>query len=300
MNNAPSLTLLFIVEPPRYQYYACYLAASIREHLPKSVNLIGYCPEHRFDELDRAAIETLRRMGCPVRPFRAEARFSPDYPHGNKILAALEPCETDFAGFVDSDVLFLNARALDGLLREGCVSASVAASMYWAPQSIWTDIYGAFEMEVPKERVRLMRDTRFERIPYYSSGFVIYPRHSENADHASFPETWYETAQRIDAITGLENKRPYLDQMSLPIAIKRAGMKWNQIPEEQHYILGGTLRGQPFPSDQGITTVHYRHWDILKENKLAAKGYEGLQNQVGVRQVSRIWEVDAPPGITEN
>lgn len=38
---APSLTLFFIVEPPRYQHLACYLAASIREHLPPEIELVG-------------------------------------------------------------------------------------------------------------------------------------------------------------------------------------------------------------------------------------------------------------------
>jgi hypothetical protein len=31
----PSLSLIFIVEPPIYQYLACYLAASIRRAMPE-------------------------------------------------------------------------------------------------------------------------------------------------------------------------------------------------------------------------------------------------------------------------
>ncbi|MGB0799982.1 MAG: hypothetical protein ACPGRD_11760, partial [Planktomarina sp.] len=54
---APSLTLFFIVEAPQYQYMACYLAASIRQNMPAEVKLVGYCPSHKMDELDPAAIE---------------------------------------------------------------------------------------------------------------------------------------------------------------------------------------------------------------------------------------------------
>ena len=108
-----------------------------------------------------------------------------------------------------------------------------------------------------------------------------------------------ETAQRIDAIEGLENKRPYLDQMSLPLAIRRAGLKWNELPEEYHFILGGTLRGKPFPDDRDIFAVHYRKWDVLKENGLAAGGYKGLLEQVGTRRVSWIWKQPVPEGIAE-
>ena len=44
----PTITLFFIVEPPMYQYIACYLAASIRRHLDPEILLVGYCPAHRM------------------------------------------------------------------------------------------------------------------------------------------------------------------------------------------------------------------------------------------------------------
>jgi hypothetical protein len=299
MAKSPSLTLFFIVEAPSYQYMACYLAASIRNHLPADVELVGYCPEETMGDIDPAAIETLRRMRCEVRPMKTQGRFLPPYPHGNKILACLEPRDTDFSGFVDSDVLFIRDNTLANIVKDGCVSASVAASMYWAPQKIWGSIYGAFDMDVPEERVMLMRDRRRPRIPYYSSGFVTFPEQHRTADGQSFPEVWMDTAQKIDAIVGLENKRPYLDQMSLPVAIRRAGLSWNELPEEQHYILGGILRGKPFPTDRDIYTVHYRKWELLTENGLAPQGYGGLQKQVATRRVSGIFDRPLPAGIPE-
>ena len=35
------LSIIFIVEPPHYQYMACYLVASIRRYLKSPVELIG-------------------------------------------------------------------------------------------------------------------------------------------------------------------------------------------------------------------------------------------------------------------
>ena len=170
------LTLFFIVEPPNYQYMACYLAASIRRYLSHDVKLVGYCPEHRMNALDPAAIETLRRMRCDIRPLQTKGRFDPEYPHGNKILACLEPRDTAFSGFMDSDILFIRNTSLESFMTPGQVSASVAASMYWAPQTVWNTIYGALDMQIPEERVELMRDKRKPMIPYYSSGFVLFPR----------------------------------------------------------------------------------------------------------------------------
>ncbi len=292
-----SLTLFFIVEPPSYQYMACYLAASIRQHFPSDVELVGYCPANRMGEVDPAAIETLRRMRCEVRPFETEGKFNPAYPHGNKLLACLEPRETDYSGFVDSDVLFIRDNAVENLVQPGHVSASVAASMYWAPQTVWKKIYAGLGMTVPKERVMLMRDKRKPMVPYYSSGFVLFPEGKLEGLDQTFPEVWMETAQSIDAIEDLDNKRPYLDQMSLPLAIKRAGLNWNELVEEQHFILGGSLRGQPFPKDRKIYTVHYRKWDVLKENELSEHGYKALRRQTGTRRVSKIWGCELPEGI---
>lgn len=297
MAKASTLTLFFIVEAPSYQYLACYLAASIRNHMPKATKLVGYCPAHKMAELDPAAVETLRRMGCEVRPMQTEGQFSPDYPHGNKLLACLQERDTDFSGFMDSDVLMIRDNKLANIGKKGHVSASVAASMYWAPQTIWEKIYGAFDMEVPQERVMLMRDKRKPMIPYFSSGFVVFPEQHRSKDGQSFPQVWMDTAQTIDAIKDLDNKRPYLDQMSLPIAINRAGLKWNELPEEQHFILGGSLRGQPFPEDREIYTVHYRKWDVLKENGLGEHGYNGLKQQVGTRRVSWVFKQALPEGI---
>lgn len=297
MTTPPSLTLFFIVEPPSYQYLACYLAASIRNHLPADVELVGYCPAHRMSEVDPNVIETLRRMRCDVRSFSAENRFDPAYPHGNKLLACLEPRSTAFSGFVDSDVLFLQDNQIGNLISDGCVSASVAASMYWARQTIWDTIYSAFDMEIPDDRVTLMRDRRKPMIPYYSSGFVTFPEQYRTPEGLSFPQVWMETAQTIDGIEGLENKRPYLDQMSLPLAIQRAGLTWRELPEEQHFILGGQMRGQGLPADRKIYTVHYRKWDVLKESGLSEQGYDELRKQVGTRRVSWIGKQPLPAGI---
>lgn len=283
-----SITFFFIVEPPHYQNMACYLASSIRTFAEGDVRLVGYCPAHRYAEIDRDVMDALRVMNCEVRPFEAEGRFATAYPHGNKILAALEPRDTAFSAFLDSDVLMIRPQQVDRLCIPGAVAASPAASMYWAQRDIWDLIYGAFGMPLPEERIYLMRQKNRQRLPYYSSGFVVFPEQFRTEDGLSFPEVWMQTAQIVDQIDGLENKRPYLDQMSLPVAIKRAGLSWHELMERQHYILGGILRGKPFPEDEDITLVHYRSWEILTENGLSDIGYTCLKKQIGSRRISGI------------
>ncbi len=286
---SPRLTVFFIVEPPRFDLMACHLAASLREQFGDTVALVGYCPDTKIDLISAEVIEVLRRMGCEVRPFKVEGRFTPEYPHGNKLLATLEPRDTEFSAFFDSDILCLRPNAVENIVKEGHVSLTPAASMVWGNSQTWEMIYAACGMAVPEDRIRLMRQSgKRERIPYFSSGLFTFPEQHRNDAGKSFPEVWMEMAQILDANPDVPGRRPYLDQISLPLAIKRAGLKWNILPEEQHYILGGSLRGEPLPTDREIFTIHYRKWEIIKEIGLSKTGKDMLERHAGVRRIDHV------------
>ena len=280
----PELTFAYIVEPPDYQFMACSLLASIRTQFGPEVAAVGYCPAHRMDELHPSVRVAHDRMGAEIRPMVTEGMWDTPYPHGNKILAAREPRDSRFSAFVDSDVLFLRPNAPGALCREGHVSCSVAASLLWAGDEIWDVIWPALGLEVPTERVQLMRRGQQDRVPYFSAGLVVFPEDGPGR----FPDVWYDTARAIDRIETLENRRPYLDQMSLPVAIRRAGLDWNILPEEQHFILGGKIRGKPVPEDREIFTVHYRNIGVLRETGLLAESRAMLKAQTGEKYVRRL------------
>jgi hypothetical protein len=293
---SPRLTVFFIVEPPRYEQMACYLAGSLRQQFGQSVALVGYCPDTKIDTVSKDVIAVLAKLDCEVRPFKVEGRFSPDYPHGNKILATLEPRETEFSAFFDSDVLCLRPNKIENIVKEGHVSLTPAASMVWGKGETWNLIYQTCGMPVPEDRIRLMRQKGArERVPYFSSGLFSFPEQHRNAEGKSFPECWMDLAQLIDKNEEIPGRRPYLDQISLPLAIQKAGLSWNILPEEQHFILGGSLRGEPLPEDREIFTVHYRKWDILKEVGLARQAKRMLEKQAGVRRLDQISQGDTEP-----
>ncbi|MCJ8332624.1 MAG: hypothetical protein MJH10_00005 [Epibacterium sp.] len=184
---------------------------------------MGYCPAHRISELHPGVYRAHEMMGAEIRTFDTSKRFSPPYPHGNKILAALEKRDTAYSMFVDSDVLFLRNNSPRNLVVPGRVSCSMAASMLWAEQGIWDLIYGALEMEIPPWRYRLMRRSKGKVVPYFSFGLVAFPE-QDTTGGGRFPDVWYETAQIVDRVGELKKRRPYLDQMTLPAAIRRAGL----------------------------------------------------------------------------
>jgi hypothetical protein len=123
----PPLTFVYIVEPPDYEVMACMLLASIRENFPADVAAIGYCPEHRMRELQPGVLRAHEMLGAEIRPMRTEGMWDTPYPHGNKIIAAMQPRDSDYSAFVDSDVVFLEPNTPKALVRAGHVSCSVAA-----------------------------------------------------------------------------------------------------------------------------------------------------------------------------
>lgn len=282
----PRLTFVYIVEPPEYQMMACMLLASIREYFGPEVAAIGYCPEHRMGELNPGVLLAHERAGAEIRPMKTLGMWDEPYPHGNKIIAAMQPRDSEFSAFIDSDVLFIAPNSPENLVKDGHVSCSVAASMNWGEQSVWDRIYGQFDMPVPTERVRLMRRTRQDVVPYFSAGLVVFPEDAGGANR--FPDVWYDTARRLDRDTELSGRRPYLDQMTLPLAIRRAGLDWNILPEEQHYILGGLMRGKPLPEDLELFTVHYRNTKVLREVGLMHRGRQMMRRRLGAGFMTKL------------
>ena len=283
---APRLTVYYIVEPPDYQVMACYLSASLREQFGDTVALVGYCPAAKIDLVHPEVKAVLAKLGCDLRTFEVEGRFTPAYPHGNKILATLEPRDTEFSCFMDSDVLCIKPNDVANIVMAGHVSLTPAASMGWGKQSAWDAIYAAADMDKPTDRVRLMKQkNKNDKMPYFSSGLFSFPEQYRTPEGKSFPQVWMEVAQVLDAKADVPSKRPYLDQMSLPLAIRKAGLDWNILPDVQHFILGGRVRGDPLPADRDVYTVHYRQWPVLKEIGLAGVAKQMLEKQAGLKKL---------------
>ena len=290
--TTPSLTLFFVVEPPDYLYMACHLAASIRAHMPPEVVLIGYCPAHRWADMHPAAVEVLRRLRCEIRPIETAGRFDPPYPHGNKILAALAPKQTDFAAFLDSDMLMVHPCTVGELVRPNAVG--VVPTVQGPDPSVWLMLHGIFGMQMPSAGDAITSDDHDQ--PGFDTGLIVIDEAHRSADGRRFAELWMDTAQAIDAAPGIDNRRLYLDQMSLPIAIRRAGMDRATLDERYNYSIGGILRGKPMPQNTP-TIVHYRKREILREAGLDTLADQLLAGQVGTRRVRWIFQAPLPPGI---
>jgi hypothetical protein len=281
------LTIFFIVEPPKYENMGCYLAASIRCQFDEPIKLVGYCPNASIGKMDPKALAIYKALNVDIRPFETAGRFDPPYPHGNKMLAALEPRDTPYSAFMDSDMLFIRPNTTDQMFKAGHVSAAPATSMYWSGQKIWKDIYAACDIKMPEDRIWLARQRRRKLMPYFNAGLIVFPEGPVAPTGETFVKVWNRLALEIDKID-IVKKRPYLDQMSLPLAIRAAGLDWNILPDEQHYILGGSLRGEPLPEDKDIKMIHYRNMKVLREIKYMNLAKIMLEKTTGVRRPNQM------------
>ncbi|WP_339765108.1 hypothetical protein [uncultured Sulfitobacter sp.] len=285
--SVPNLSIFFVVDPPKYQDMGCYLAASIRTHFDEDLDLIGYCPAETIADMDPYALAIYKKLNVDIRPIDTAGVFDPPYPHGNKMVAAMQPRRTPYSAFMDSDMLFIGANTSDNIIKSGHVSVAPATSMMWSGQDIWPHIYSACDMPLPEERIWLSRQRRKKLMPYFNAGLIVFPEGPVTDEGETFVEVWMRLAQIIDQVD-LIKKRPYLDQMSLPLAIRAAALDWNILPEEQHYILGGKLRGKPLPDNMDIKMIHYRNMKVLKEVGMLRKAKSMLEQHVGERRFDKI------------
>lgn len=212
---------------------AAMLAASIRHVLGEGavVHVAVAQPAERWGELAAPTLRLMDEVGARLVPVRN--RVDPDYPHGNKI-GALEAVHGPCA-FLDSDMMLLQPFVTHWSLLACDAAAKVAdLDTFGRGGGNWRAAYRTFDLPVSEHTV-VASESGERMTPYYNAGFV-YVR-----DGAAFARMWTETAIALDANPAVRNKRPWLDQISLPIACERLG--WRVSDADERLNFPGHLKG---------------------------------------------------------
>lgn len=214
--TAPTVALIYVIDPPALTIQAILLSASVRRHLP-GADVIAYCPEEKIGMVPPQLREFLAHTRTQLATMPTEGAFSPRYKQGNKLLAAAQPRPHDFTIFLDTDIVAWRPFDPAEMIEAGAVSASPEGRFTWGkPAGHWETAYSALGLPVPDDRIRLARTGAISP-PYFNAGVVGFP--------SGFGKAWLETAQELDreehAVPG---RRPWLDQIALPIAMRLAGL----------------------------------------------------------------------------
>ena len=250
-----------MIEPGYLEWQGILLIASLLEYKSDDGDIIAYCREERMSGLKVDTQEFLRASNVEVRPLSNP--FSPPYPQGNKIAAAVAHGPDRNFVFLDTDVMVLKAANFSKIVKQGVFSAA-AGKKAWPERddhrSTWERAYQVCDVPFDFDAESLN-----ERAPYFNAGVVGF------AAGDNLAKEWLDVALALDN-TDLPDRRPWLDQVSLPIAVKRKSLKVKPLPK----IWNRGLNNQLKLSDATIIG-HYHRARRLKQHRLISRTNALLQ-----------------------
>ncbi len=272
------LSIIFVLDLPGIDEWSIPLLCSLKIHAPKDAALTAYVPDRKWPFLTPSVKALLKETGVETRlfpPDRGRRLFATRYPHGNKIVACLM-AEEQARGrvlFLDTDV-FLNAPLdADALFGDTPVAVCPAEYNSFSSRSkVWGPIYGLFGLDLPP-RDRVAQRSGIGMFPYYNAGVIGFDA------AAGFAGVWAETAAKIDHEAKGFDKRPWLDQIALPVALARMGMPVRELAPDWNFSLNGGEAGRDLED-----TVRIAHWHwvrFLKYPRTHARCLEILREVLG-------------------
>ena len=264
MKKTRSICFSFMCQAGELELKALLLVASLRHHnLDINAELIAAIPdENLWGEVSQSTKSLLTRLGVKLQS--VVSPFGKEYPIGNKFSALGVVTDADVTVFLDSDILCLRAFdeqdfATDGLLAK---PADLNTFSYDAEQ--WQQAYKLYNLELPDERVLSSVSSEL-MLPYFNAGVIAV------ANGPIFGQQWLQVANKIDADESITNKRPWLDQIALPITAKKMSFSFNCFTEQ--YNFPAHLR--PLIAGELPTLCHY-HWPAVVEQEAELTKLVGL------------------------
>lgn len=277
------VAVYFVVEGRHLEAQAVVLAASLRRHNGARDRLIAYRPAGAPELLPvtRAALDAL---DVDTRSFDVpDNMWKKPFPHGNKLLASIQPREEDGHVFLDTDMIC--ARPLDfaDVLAPGTVSVVPEGVPSWGKDNDrWERAYAHFDLPLPQERVRLTRRRRIEFYPYFNAGMIAF---GSDTGRPTFPELWLVTARDIDWHCRVAKKRPWLDQIALPITFARFDVPYRVLPDTWNF----SISDRAFEPDATPTLIHYHSFRYTHAWPQARREMEGLAHTLGNDLARRLY-----------
>lgn len=225
-----SLTMVFVVHAGELEIKSAVLAASLRKRFGFSMDIIAACPSGKADwgVPSDASRRLYERLGIPLLPM--DSPFGPEYPIGNKFSAlALGPA-VGHTLFLDSDMICVDAFEADMLCRFDAALKPADMALVAKQNDYWQRIYAHAGSALPGDRV--VTTCSGEAMPaYYNAGFILV------RDARRFAEVWYRLAERVHTDPLITNKMPWLDQLTLPVALHALNYKTRALSERFNYPL---------------------------------------------------------------
>jgi len=255
--------IFFVADGARLEWQSWLLAASLAQaHDGRDgVHLYAYAGPDWLPQIGPVTRAIYTEAAVDLRPLPLAPDWAKPYPHGNKIVAATDRRGAGRGIFLDTDMICLRPLTDLSDLPDTHVAAAPEGRPTWGPDDRWQRAYEHFGLPLPAERVRLMRGKRPEHLPYFNAGLVAMPE-TARADGKRFADHWLETALDFDHRCAIAHKRPWLDQITLPLTMARFGYTAHVLDESWNHAL--SHRGSAIADTPDVHVLHYHRCMFLE------------------------------------
>lgn len=236
----PAESIIFVVDGKKLEAMSVVLAASLaRQHDPAAVQLIAYVSAAYAPLLEPATRALFAACRVRIDPLPSgEGMWKKPYPHGNKLLACASPRSSRRTTFLDTDMVCqAPITGIPGADPHEVYAVPEGKPTWGKDGDAWERAYRFFDLPMPEARVRLTRGRFLEFLPYFNAGFVSFSDLPLDEDGSNFGALWLDHASRFDFGCAVANKRPWLDQITLPLVMARYGLNCLVLPEIFNYSI---------------------------------------------------------------
>jgi hypothetical protein len=263
--DTADLSILFVADGVRLERQSWLLASSLaaaHEGGPRPA-LIAYASAESIGTISALTRDLYEACGVTLRPLPDLPDWRAPFPHGNKMVAATDLRDTSRAVFLDTDMVCLRSLLAMAELSANTVAAAPEGVPTWGgDDDRWDRAYAHFGLPYPTERVRLLRGRKKQFVPYFNAGFVAFPDRPEAEGQPRFADRWVETALDLDHNCRIGGKRPWLDQISLPLTLARFGYATEVLGETWNYSLA---RRKDYAQTPEVHVYHYHRFRYLAQ-----------------------------------
>ena len=249
---------VFVCQQGDLETKALLLAASLLRFLRVDYELIAALPgpANLWGQPSNDTLALLSRWN--VRCVPIENPIGPDYPIGNKLACLSVPTDADKLVFIDSDMLCLQEFRHMPRFERAFNAKPADFATYAADESAWLPAYAAVGVPLPSKRMAATVSGEL-MLPYFNAGMIAVRR-----DAGLGPE-WSRIAQALEADPQVLNKRPWLDQIALPLAVAKLELDVDCLDERCNYP-AHVKRLNP---DALPWFCHYHSPEVLRREPLA-------------------------------
>ncbi len=258
--DASRLAFVFVCHGGELEIKALLLAASLRAALGDAPELVAAVPRPAqvWGAPSAAALRMLQRLR--VRVQEVENPIGPEYPIGNKLACFGVAARAASVAVLDSDILCLRDFAVDPAAATGFAAKPADKRTFPGGAEVWQPLYAAAGVGLPDAQV-VTTFSGEAGPPYFNSGVVF------TCAPARLGTAWVECARVLNPLLEALGQRHWLDQVALPIAVRRCGMDFTVLDEDWNYPAHLRRLGEVRPY-----FCHY-HWPnvICGEPQLRAR-----------------------------